>query len=86
MRDYVINRKVPKIKQLKKNPLYIIELPFIFYSCHANKLSHNSIIRSKENLKESEYYYEDITKDLMEYISTVLSVKQIKLQKKLRQL
>ena len=58
IKGQIIEKKIP----------YKIELPFIFYTCHVNKIIHNSFKRSKENLKNSDYYYEGITKHLMDYI------------------
>ena len=73
-KDKIVEKKIP----------YIIELSFIFYSCHVNKITHNSIKRSKEKLKESEYYYEGITKDLMEYISNCPKCNTNKTAKKVK--
>ena len=47
---------------------YIIEVPFIFYSAHVNKHTHFSMTKSKDNLKNGEFYYEGISKDLIDYI------------------
>ena len=52
---------------LKKIP-YEIELTFIFYNCHINNKIHLSLRKSKERLKNSDYYYEGITTDLTKYI------------------
>ena len=70
-----------KIKQLKKKIPYKLET-FIFYSCHVNKLTHYSLKRSKENLKKSDYYYEGISKHLLDYILECPKCKTIKLAQK----
>jgi len=57
-----------KNKIIEKKIPFKIEIPFIFYSCHINKQIHYSINKSKENLKNSEYYYEGIINDLLNYI------------------
>ena len=51
----------------KKIP-YILEVPFIFYSAHVNKHTHFSMTKSKDNLKNGEFYYEGINKDFIDYI------------------
>ena len=54
-----------KNKIVEKKIPYKLET-FIFYSCHVNKLTHYSLKRSKENLKKSDYYYEGISKHLLD--------------------
>ena len=54
-----------KNKVIEKKIPYKVELPYIFYSCHVQKQIHLSLNKTKENLKNSGYYYEGIVSDLL---------------------
>ena len=58
-----------KNKVIEKKIPYKVELPYIFYSCHVQKQIHLSLNKTKENLKNSDYYYEGIVSDLLTYVN-----------------
>lgn len=57
-----------KGKILEKKIPFNIELPYIFLNAHVLKSLHYSVRKSKENILSSDYYYEGITKDLVDFI------------------
>ncbi len=57
VRDKILEKKIP----------YIYERNIVFYDAHINE-TYISFGEAKENILNSEYYYEGITKDLKKYI------------------
>ena len=53
---------------MKKIP-YKVEIPYIFYSCHIQKQIHFSLNKTKENLKNCDYYYEGMVSDLLNFVN-----------------